>query len=125
MTREARRRVPENLTLPQFDVLSQLYRREEGMTLTELTRELLVTAGNVTGIVNRLGVAGLLGRRTEPEDRRVVRVRLTTRGRQLMQRAIPRHRGEVEWLLARMPPGDLARLRDLLGRLTQTLEERA
>ena len=50
--RQVRRRVPEGLTLPQFDVLVQLHRSDEGMSPGELTRVLLVTAGNVTGIVS-------------------------------------------------------------------------
>jgi DNA-binding MarR family transcriptional regulator len=125
MLREVRRRVPVSLTLPQFDVLAQLHRREAGMTPGELTRELLVTAGNVTGIVERLVRLGLAERRPVPQDRRAVRVRLTARGRQLMRRMIPRHRRDVAVLLARVPPDDLARLRDLLGNLARLIEGKA
>jgi DNA-binding MarR family transcriptional regulator len=125
MLREVRRRVPVALTLPQFDVLAQLSRREEGMTPGELTRELLVTAGNVTGIVERLVRLGLAERRPVPHDRRAVRVRLTARGRQLMRRIIPRHRRDVAVLLARVPSDDLARLRDLLGNVARLIEEDA
>ena len=125
MLREVRRRVPVSLTLPQFDVLAQLYRREAGMTPGELTRELLVTAGNVTGIVERLVRLGLADRRPVPHDRRAVRVRLTARGRQLMRRIIPRHRRDVASMLARVPADDLARLRDLLGNLARLIEEDA
>jgi DNA-binding MarR family transcriptional regulator len=92
------------------------------MTPRELTRELLVSAGNVTGIVDRLAALGLAERRPVPEDGRAVRVRLTQRGRQLMQSAIPRHRRDVGALLMPVPAADLALLRDLLGRLNQTLE---
>jgi DNA-binding MarR family transcriptional regulator len=120
--RELRRRIPEGLTLPQFDVLIQLHRREEGMTPGELTRALLVTAGNVTGLVERLARLGLVERRPVPEDRRAVRVSLSPRGEQVMRRAIPRHRRDVRSLLGTLPPRDLARLRDLLGRLNHTLE---
>jgi DNA-binding MarR family transcriptional regulator len=121
--RELRRRVPEDLTLPQFDVLAQLHRRgDEGMTPGELTRELLVTAGNVTGIVDRLQALRLVERRRLPEDRRVVHVRLTPRGRRLMQRAIPRHRKDVLALLSPVPTADLVRLRDLLGSLGRSVE---
>jgi DNA-binding MarR family transcriptional regulator len=121
--RELRRRVPEALTLPQFDVLVQLHRRPEGMTAGELTRELLVTAGNVTGLVDRLQALGLVERRPVPEDRRAVRVVLTGPGRRVARRAIPRHRRDVESLLSPLPPRDLARLRRLLGRLSRSLEE--
>jgi len=125
LLREVRRRVPDALTLPQFDVLAQLYRSDEGMTSGGLTRELLVTAGNVTGIVDRLSSLGLVERHPVPEDRRAVRIRLTTKGQKLMRHAIPRHRREVGTLFAPFEVGELARLRDLLGRLSQRLEERA
>lgn len=124
LLREVRRRVPEDLTLPQFDVLAQLHRRPAGMTPGELTRELLVTGGNVTVIVERLVGLGLAERRPVPRDRRAVLVRLTRQGQRLMQRAIPRHRKDVESLLRGVPPADLVRLRDLLGSLLRTLEAR-
>ena len=124
LLREVRRRVPAPLTLPQFDVLAQLY-RGGAMTPGELTRELLVTAGNVTGIVERLTRMGLVSRHRVPEDGRAVRVRLTPRGRQLMSRAIPRHRREVAALLSVLPAGELKRLRLLLGTLGEELQARA
>lgn len=122
LLREVRRRVPPALTLPQFDVLAQLWRRPEGMTPGELTRELLVTAGNVTVIVARLAALGLVERLPVPQDRRAVRLRLTGRGRRLMARAIPRHRREVEALLGRVAAPRLESLRDLLGELSRSLE---
>jgi DNA-binding MarR family transcriptional regulator len=123
MLRELRRQMPRELTIPQFDVLAQLDREPEGMTAGQLTRELLVTAGNVTGIVDRLEQLGLVQRRRLPEDRRAVQVRLTARGRRLMARVLPAHRRQVQSLLAPLPPADLARLRDLLGRLGRSLSE--
>jgi DNA-binding MarR family transcriptional regulator len=120
--RVIRRRLPESLTLPQFDVLAQLHRQGEGMTPGELTRELLVTGGNVTVIVDRLVSVGLAERLAVPHDGRVVLVRLTRQGRMLMQRAIPRHRREVAALLGGVPGADLMRLRDLLGELSRALE---
>lgn len=120
--RRVRRLVPEGLTLPQFDVLAQLDRRPQGMTPGELTRALLVTAGNLTGIVTRLVAMDLVERHPVPGDRRAVRVSLTPRGRRLMRRAIPRHRRDVAALLAGVSPADLGRLRHLLGRLGRALE---
>ena len=124
MLRELRRSVPEDLTLAQFDVLAQLDRDPEGMTSTALTRALLVTAGNVTGIVGRLSRLGLVERRPVPGDRRAARIRLTARGRQVMQRALPRHRRDVAALLSGLPARDLDTLRGLLGRINHSLEER-
>lgn len=122
LLRQVRRRMPEELTLPQFDVLAQLQRRPEGMTPGELTRELLVTGGNVTVIVERLVNLGLAERRPVPHDRRAVLVRLTRPGQRLMRRAVPRHRRDVESLLGGVPSADLAQLRDLLGSLSRALE---
>jgi DNA-binding MarR family transcriptional regulator len=124
MLRQVRRRVPERLTLPQFDVLAQLHRRREGMTPGELTRELLVTAGNVTGIVARLTRLGLVERRPVPHDRRTLRVRLTPKGRQVIGRAIPRHRRDVAGLMAGLRKAEMAQLQELLGRLAHAVESR-
>lgn len=124
MLREVRRRVPETLTLPQFDVLAQLHRRPEGRTPRELTRELLVTAGNLTGVIERLRRLGLVQRQAVPGDRRAVSIRLTERGRRVLRRAIPRHRRDVRRLLAHVGASDLARLRDLLGTMSRSLESR-
>lgn len=124
MLREVRRRVPETLTLPQFDVLAQLHRRPQGMTPRELTLELLVTAGNLTGVIARLSRLGFVERQPVPGDRRAVRIRLTEYGRRVMRRAIPRHRRDVRRLLAHVRAPDLARLRDLLGTLSRALEAR-
>ena len=121
--RQLRRRVPDRLTLPQFDVLAQLY-RQESMTPGDLTRELLVTAGNLTGIVARLVNLGLVSRHRVPEDGRTVRLRLTARGRQVMRRAIPRHRRDVATLFSVLPAPELRRLRLLLGTLSHGLEQR-
>jgi DNA-binding MarR family transcriptional regulator len=120
--REVRRLVPAGLTLPQFDVLAQLDRRPEGMTPKELTRELLVTAGNVTGIVERLVQQGLVSREEVPQDRRTVRIKLTLEGRRSMGRALPAHRRDLARVLARVPPSVLAALREDLGGFLQALE---
>ena len=87
-------------------------------------RTLLVTAGNVTGIVDRLEALGLVERRPVPEDRRTVRLRLPPRGRHLTQRAIPRHKKEVTSLLEGVSESDLARLRDLLGTVARALDRK-
>ena len=121
MVRELRRRMPEDLTLPQFDVLAQLHRDPDGMTSSELTRALLVTAGNVTGLVGRLKHLGLVERRPVPGDRRAARIRLTTRGRQVVQRALPRHGRDVGALMSALPARDLVQLRGMLGRLNRSL----
>jgi DNA-binding MarR family transcriptional regulator len=79
---EIRRRLREefDVTLPRFDLLSQLYREPEGLRLGELSRRLMVTNGNLTGLVDRLVEEGLVIRETVTEDRRAILVRLSKRG---------------------------------------------
>jgi len=76
---EVRRRLREafDITLPRFDVLAQLDRSPEGMTLGELSQRMMVSNGNMTGLVDRLVEQGLLRRRPSPTDRRAQIVSLT------------------------------------------------
>ena len=117
-----RAELPPDLTLPQFDVLAQLDRHPDGLLPSELTQALLVTAGNVTGIVRRLEARGLVERLSVPHDRRAVRVRLTARGRQRAALALPEHARALEGVLGGAPPSDLDELRRRLGALARNLE---
>ena len=75
-----RLRTTFDITLPQFDVMAALARHEDGMTMTELSRELMVSNGNVTGIIDRLVAEKLVLRKALAEDRRTFIVRLTAKG---------------------------------------------
>jgi len=125
LLREARRSVGRDMTLPQFDVMAHLARRPEGMTAGELSRLLLVSAGNLTGIVDRLEREGLAKREAHESDRRATRIRLTPWGRRRIGRLVPRHAHDIEQLLAPLSASELSGLRDLLGRLNGALEGRA
>ena len=67
-------------TLPRFDLMSRLERYPQGLRMKELSHHLMVTGGNVTGIVDPLEKERLVERLPEPGDRRVFRVRLTRSG---------------------------------------------
>jgi DNA-binding MarR family transcriptional regulator len=69
---ELRRRLGREfgVTLPKFDVMAALARREAGMTMTEVSRLLMVSNGNVTGLVDRLVAEGLVMRVANEKDRR-------------------------------------------------------
>ncbi len=84
---EVRRRLRENfdVTLPRFDLLAQLDRAPNGMTLGELSQRMMVTNGNITGLVDRLEDQGLVKRRASPRDRRVQYVGLTAAGRKFFR----------------------------------------
>ena len=94
---EVRQRLREhfNTTLPRFDFLAQLERVEDGLLLGELSRRMMVSNGNVTGLAERLAQQGLIERNTLEADRRAVRVRLTAKGRQVFGEMAAAH---AEWI---------------------------
>lgn len=79
---EIRRRLRTefDVTLPRFDVLAQLHREPNGLRLGDLSRRMMVTNGNITGLVDRLVEEGLVQRAADPGDRRATTVRLTEAG---------------------------------------------
>ena len=80
-------------TLPRFDLMAQLYRAPKAMTLGELSQRMMVSNGNVTGLVDRLLEQGLISRRPSPKDRRAQLVSLTAEGRRFF-RAMARANGD-------------------------------
>ena len=125
LMREARKRVSNrwNLTLPQFDVLAELARASrKGFTFVELSRLLLVTSGNLTGIVDRLEARQLVRREPNDKDRRVVRVKLTERGRAMTRHMLPRHSDDLGQVLSFMSKGALKRLSVLLDEVRHGLD---
>src|SRR5690348_15964367 len=80
---ETRSRLRETfgITLPRFDLMAQLERHPEGLRMGELSRRLMVTGGNVTGITDLLEKEGLVARVPDPHDRRAFAVKLTAAGR--------------------------------------------
>ena len=88
-----------NVTLPQFDVLSQLQREPDGLRLGELSRRLMVTKGNLTGLIDTLVGAGFVVREAVPGDRRVQIVRMTKAGATLFSHMAKAHEGWLADLL--------------------------
>ncbi|MGN6818445.1 MAG: MarR family winged helix-turn-helix transcriptional regulator [Sphingomonas sp.] len=91
-------------TLPRFDVLAALDRAPDGMMMGELSRFLLVSNGNVTGIVERLVGDGLVERTNRAGDRRTAIVRLTAAGRETFAAMAAAHAGWIDELLAGVTP---------------------
>ncbi len=112
-------------TLPRFDLMAQLERHPEGLRMGELSRRMMVTGGNVTGITAALVAEGLVERRAIPGDRRAHAVRLTAAGK----RAVRRDGRRARTLGAGDPGRDSAPptatgCTALLGRLKTTLAAR-
>jgi DNA-binding MarR family transcriptional regulator len=97
ITNEIRRRLRAEFgaTLPQFDLMAQLYREKDGLRLGELSRRTMVTNGNVTGLVERLEADGLVRRLTPDKDRRVTVAQLTPAG---VDRFLTMAAAHEEWL---------------------------
>jgi DNA-binding MarR family transcriptional regulator len=88
-----------NATLPRFDVMAALYRKPEGMLMSEISRFLLVSNGNVTGIVDRLATDGFVTRAQRDGDRRTSFVRLTAKGRAAFADMSAAHESWIDKLL--------------------------
>ena len=116
------RKLESEMTLARFDLLASL-NRNDGQTLASISRDLLVTAGNVTGLVDRAERDGHVVRRAEPSDRRVARVWLTPEGRSTIRTLLPLHAKAVGALLDGLPAADRRDLRRLLGSLRDHLEK--
>jgi DNA-binding MarR family transcriptional regulator len=110
-----------DITLPRFDMMAQLDREPKGLKMSELSRRLMVTGGNVTGLTDQLVAEGLVVRREDRSDRRVFTVSLTPKGRRQFDAMAAEHeRWIVEWLSG-IPAGEREALYDLLGRLKPAL----
>lgn len=108
-------------TLPRFDMLSALERAgEDGLTMGEVSRMLMVSNGNVTGLARRLEADGLIERLPGP-DRRVQRVRLTVSGRARFAAMATAHEGWIDHLLADLTPDETDELTRLLERTRRSL----
>jgi DNA-binding MarR family transcriptional regulator len=123
---EVRRRLREqfDITLPRFDLLAQLDRTPNGMTLGELSQRMMVSNGNITGLVDRLAAQGLIKRKPSPKDRRVQIVSLTAEGRKFFRTMA---RENAEWvgeIFADLTKTDIEALMPLLAK-TKTSARKA
>lgn len=109
-------RVDHDTTLPRFDVMAALYRRREGVTMSELSRMLLVSNGNATAVVDRLERDGLVRRTPSETDRRTVFVALTEAGLARFEALAAGHEAEVDRLFAHLSDEDLDNLTRILRR---------
>jgi DNA-binding MarR family transcriptional regulator len=112
-------------TLPRFDLMAQLERAPEGLKMSELSRRMMVTGGNVTGITDQLAAEGLVDRSEVEGDRRAYRVCLTARGRKVFQEMARAHEAWIVEAFAGLSERDLASLHRLLGKVKQHALDRA
>lgn len=108
-------------TLPRFDLMAQLERHPEGLKMTELSRRMMVTGGNVTGITDQLEKEGLVLRSADPNDRRSISVCLTPAGRKAFDRMAAAHEQWVVEMFGGLSIDEKVRTHDRLGKLKQHL----
>lgn len=111
-------------SLPRFDYLAQLERHPDGLRMNVLSRYLMVTGGNVTGLTDQLVAEGLVERVDDPEDRRSCRVVLTARGRVDFARMAEEHEQWLRELFDGIAPEAKEQLYDRLGALRVHLTRR-
>jgi DNA-binding MarR family transcriptional regulator len=115
-------------TLPRFDLMAQLERAPKGLKMGELSRRMMVTGGNVTGITDLLEAEGLVERTTDPADRRATLVRLTGTGRRAFAAMAEEHERWIVDCFRALSGREMATMAALLARLkthVRSLEEQA
>jgi DNA-binding MarR family transcriptional regulator len=105
-----------DVTLPRFDLMAQLDRAPDGMTLSDVSKRMMVSNGNVTGLVERLVESGHLDRRTSDTDRRVQVIRLTKTGRAEFRRMAAEHETWIADIFGELTPKDVRELMRLLAK---------
>ena len=105
------------ITLPRFDLMAQLEREPQGLSMGELSRRMMVTGGNVTSIVDQLEKEQLVQRQPQPGDRRAYAVHLTPAGRETFAAMAIAHESWVVELLSPLPAHQQEQLHQLLGTL--------
>ncbi|MDQ2887851.1 MAG: MarR family transcriptional regulator [Chloroflexota bacterium] len=104
-------------TLPRFDVMAQLARFPDGLLMSDLSQRLMVSNGNITGIIDNLERDGFVERVLLPEDRRVRKVRLTDKGRVAFDQMAVTHEGWIHDWLSSLSGEEQQVLYTLLGKL--------
>jgi len=112
----------EKLTVPQLDIISCLD-RSKGLPLSELAERLLVTGGNITGIIDRLERDGYVYRERDKKDRRIVRALLTEKGFDLYKSFLPRYKDVMRKINSVLTTEERQQLQRLLKKLGQGIKK--
>ncbi|MBS0314194.1 MAG: MarR family transcriptional regulator [Burkholderiales bacterium] len=110
-------------TLPRFDLMAQLERVPEGMKMTVLSKRMMVTGGNVTGITDQLEAEGLVQRVPVEGDRRALLIRLTPAGRKVFATMALEHEQWIVQALGGLSAREVETLYKLLGKVKQHVKQ--
>lgn len=110
-------------SLARFDYLAQLARHPQGLRMKSLSRYLMVTGGNVTGLTDQLVGEGLVQRVDDPDDRRALIVQMTPDGKAWFDRIAVEHEQWLEEMLGKLDPKEMEGLYATLGHLRVVLTQ--
>lgn len=108
-------------TLPRFDFMAQLERAPDGLTMGELSKRMMVSGGNISGIATQLVNEGLVERSPLPDNRRTVLVKLTPKGARAFAQMAEEHEHWVIGMLGHLEVGEVDQLMGLLSRVKEGL----
>ena len=112
-------RVQFDTTLPRFDLMAQLERNPDGLKMNDLSRRMMVSGGNVTGITDQLVNEELVERVSVDGDRRSFRVKLTERGRKSFAEMAHQHENWIVDAFSGLKATEITALHKLLGQVKQ------
>lgn len=120
---ELRRRLRAefNTTLPRFDMMAQLWRAPDGMKMSELSRHMMVTNGNITGITDQLEKEGMVERVKVATDRRSSLICLTAIGKKTFAKMAQAHEQWLRDMFGTLPEHTRLNLFDTMGTLKQVV----
>ncbi|WP_395011683.1 MarR family winged helix-turn-helix transcriptional regulator [Undibacterium sp.] len=116
-----RLRAEFDITLPRFDLMAQLERHPDGLRMGELSKRMMVTGGNITGITDQLEQEGLVMRVTDKQDRRAYSVKLTTAGRKAFKTMASVHEAWVAELFSGVDAEQKSQMISLLSSVKSDL----
>ena len=106
-----------DFTLPRFDLMAQLHRHPEGLSMSSLAEMMMVSGGNVTNIVKQLESSEFVKRTPQPADNRSFIVTLTKKGQRAFDRMMPQHEGWIVSMMDGLDSKDIQALMDGLDKL--------
>lgn len=112
------------ISVAKFEFLAQIERYPDGISLSQISANLKVTSGNVSGLVRRLLADGLITKTMSLEDRRSFIAKFTPEGKELFDKANILHAETLAHCFAEVPLSELEAALATLRSLSSGLQGR-
>ncbi|GKX36041.1 MAG: MarR family transcriptional regulator [Rhizobiaceae bacterium MnEN-MB40S] len=120
--RLAKELAPLDIKLPHFDILANIY-RSEGISQQDLAHKLLVGRSNISMLLPQIEKRGLIERRPDSDDKRVLRLYLTDKGREIARKGLDIEVGLIEMSMSTSTPEECDLVGDVMKRMIANMEE--